>query len=132
MAIKNNKDIPAGAIVTSEKGHQFLVLVDDAGQRGLFTKSGTWHRFDGDSLTFAKGSKIQTIQAFDTLPPLDAISEGVKLLYTGRASVAPLSTVYTAKSLRVLAAEKAIADARSAIASASQVIADAERIVARG
>ena len=52
MAIKNNKDIPVGAIVTSTKGNTYLVLADDAGQRGLFIKSGTWIRFTGVGRTF--------------------------------------------------------------------------------
>lgn len=134
MAIKGNKDIPLGAIVTSEKGHTFLVGVDPAsGQRGLFTAKGTWHRFDSDdAMTFAKGSKINKIEVFDTLPPLDALSEGIKFMYTERRACAHLETVYTAKSPRVLAAERAIEDARAAIDSAQRTIADAQRTIARG
>lgn len=114
--IKFNKDIPVGAIVTSNKGNQYIVAVDDAGQRGLFTKSGTWFRFGGDDLSFGKNDSgtIDKIQIFDTLPPLDALSEAIKMQYTGRAPTAHLSTIYTAEDPRYTAAKDAYAKAQAA------------------
>lgn len=114
--IKTNKDIPIGAIATSKRGNKYLILADDAGQRGLFTKTGTWMRFNGDGLTFGKnGDTLQTIQHFDTLPPLDAVSEAIKMMYTGRAASAHIATIYTAEDPRVTAAKDALAalDAQS-------------------
>ena len=108
--IKNNKDIPEGAIVTTDNGVKYIVLVDDTHQRGLFTKTGTWRRFDGDSLSISKASSIDNIQIFDTLPPLDAISEAIKMMYTGRASCAHLTTIYTAEDPAVTAAKARLAE----------------------
>lgn len=108
--IKNNKDIPVGAVVTTDNGAKYIVLVDDAGQRGLFTKTGTWRRFDGDTLNINKASAIDTIQIFDTLPPLDAVSEAIKMMYTGRAACAHLATIYTAEDPAVTAAKKRMAE----------------------
>lgn len=109
--IKTNKDIPVGSIVISKKGNKYLVLADDAGQRGLFTKSGTWMRFIGDTLTFGPGNpgEVKEIKQFDTLPVLDAVSEGIKMMYTGRAPRATMVTIYTAEPAEVTAAKAALA-----------------------
>lgn len=123
MAIKTNKDIPVGSIVTSKRGNKYLVLADDAGQRGLFTKTGTWMRFNGDALTFGKnGDTIQTIQQFDTLPTLDAVSEGLKMMYTGRAASAPLTTIYTAEHPAVTEAKGVMADCEAKMQAAMDTI----------
>lgn len=129
MAIKNNKDIPVGAIVTSTKGNTYLVLADDAGQRGLFSKSGTWMRFNGEGLSFGKkgDGEIKTIKAFDTLPPLDAISEGIKYLYTGRGLCAAMTTVYENEPDCVREARATLASAEKAVAAAKDIIARYER-----
>lgn len=124
MAIKFNKDIPVGAIVTSTKKNKYLVCVDDAGQRGLFTKTGTWFRFNGDGLVFGKNDSgvIDKIDAFDTLPPLDALSEGIKYIYTGRTPCAHMTTVYTREDPAVTEARKALATAEAEAARLRQTI----------
>lgn len=127
--IKNNKDIPAGAIVTSTKGTKYLVLVDDAGQRGLYTKTGTWMRFVGDTLTFGKNgdSTVKSVQIFDTLPTLDAISEGIKMIYTGRPACAKLTEVYSLEPDYVTEARKAMDCAMAEVEKAKSIIERYER-----
>lgn len=121
--IKTNHDIPVGAIVTSKKNNTYIVMVDDAGQRGLFTKTGTWFRFNGDELTFGKGfDGIQTIKIFDTLPPLDALSEGVKMMYTGRPACAHTCTIYNAEDPRVTDAKRKMQDLADEMARQQNII----------
>lgn len=105
MAIQNFMDILPGAIVTSAQGKQYVVLADDAGNRGLFSEKGTWIRPNDGELTFGKNRmKVQKVEVFDTLPVLDQISEGIKYIYTDR-ECAPLTTVYTAEDPRVVEAK---------------------------
>lgn len=106
MAIQNFMDILPGAIVTSAQGKQYVVLADDAGNRGLFSEKGTWIRPNDGELTFGKNHmKVQKVEVFDTLPVLDQISEGIKYIYTDRFRCAPLTTVYTAEDPRVVEAK---------------------------
>ena len=74
MSIKTCKDIPVGAIITSDKNNTYVCMVDDAGQRGFFTSKGTWYRASETGLAFGKNNtgKIAKIQIFDAMPPLDA------------------------------------------------------------
>lgn len=104
--IRTFKDVLPGAIVTSDQGKKYVVLTDDAGNRGLFGANGTWIRPNDGELTFGKNHrKVDKIQDFDTLPVLDRVSEGIKYIYTGRDACAPLTTVYTAEDPRVTAAK---------------------------
>lgn len=126
MSIKTCKDIPVGAIITSDKNNTYVCMVDDAGQRGFFTSKGTWYRASETGLAFGKNNtgKIAKIQIFDTLPPLDALSEACKLMWNpARPACATLKTIYTAEDPRVTAAKKALADAEAAAAAARRTIA---------
>ena len=131
--IKNNKDIPVGAIVTSDKKNTYIVAVDDAGQRGLYTKTGTWFRFDGDGLSFGKNQSgtIDKIQVFDTLPALDALSEALKMQFTGRAPSANLTTVYTREDPRVTEAKAAKATLLSQKSAIDRQMYDLDQFIAR-
>lgn len=103
--IKTFKDVLPGAIVTSAQGNKYVVLVDDAGNRGLFTPKGTWIRPNENSLTFGKNRMaVSKIEDFDTLPVLDRVSEGIKYIFTDRYNCAPLTTVYSAEDPRRTAA----------------------------
>lgn len=122
--IKTFKDVLPGSIVTSKQGNLYVVLVDDAGNRGLFSSRGTWIRPNDGELTFGKNHMtVDKIQDFDTLPILDRVSEGLKYMFTDRHACAPLTTVYTAEDPRVTQAKKALADAEAAAANARAIIA---------
>lgn len=126
MSIKTCKDIPVGAIITSDKNNTYVCMVDDAGQRGFFTSKGTWYRASETGLAFGKNNtgKIAKIQIFDTLPPLDALSEACKLMWNpARPACATLKTIYTAEDPRVTAAKADIAAAEALIADRKRVIA---------
>lgn len=131
--IKNNKDIPVGAIVTSDKHNTYMVAVDDAGQRGLFTKTGTWLRFNGDALAFGKNGdgSIDSIKVFDTLPPLDALSEAIKMMYTGRPATSHMATIYTSEDPAVTEARKSLATLQAQITLLNQQANDISRYVSR-
>lgn len=121
--IKTFKDVLPGAIVTSKQGNKYVVLCDDAGNRGLFTSSGTWIRPNDGELTFGKNHMaVQSIQDFDTLPVLDRVSEGLKYIMTGRHACAPLSTIYTAEDPRVTAAKAEVARLNAEMARQQAII----------
>lgn len=123
MAINTFKDVLPGAIVTSSQGKEYVVLVDDAGNRGLFTSKGTWIRPNDGELTFGKNHMtVQSIQDFDTLPVLDRVSEGLKYIFTGRANCAPLATSYTAEDPRVTAARQEADRLRQRLAEQEAII----------
>ena len=121
--LKTWKDVLPGSIVKSKKNNTYVLLSDAEGNRALYTKTGTFFRVN-DDLTFGKNHEaIQSISAFDTLPVMDAISEGIKLMYTGRPASAPLKVIYTAEPAEVTAARKALADAQAAADRARAVMA---------
>lgn len=125
--INTFKDVLPGAIVTSAQGKEYVVLVDDAGNRGLFTQKGTWIRPNDGELTFGKNHmNVQKIEDFDTLPVLDRVSEGLKYIFTGRATCAPLAVSYTAENPRVAEARAEMARLREAM-DAQQAIIDRYR-----
>lgn len=118
------KDVLPGAIVTSAQGKQYVVLADDAGNRGLFGPNGTWIRPNDGELTFGKNHMgVKCIEAFDTLPVLDQISEGIKFIYTNRGQCAPLSPIYTAEDPRVTEAKAKIAAMQAEIDRQAAIIA---------
>lgn len=122
--IKTFNDILPGSIVTSSGGTDYVVLCDDAGNRGLFSAKGTWIRPNDGELTFGKRrTAVSKIREFDTLPVLDRISEGIKYLYTDRRACAPLSTIYTSEDPRRIEA-LAEADRLEAAARRQREIAD--------
>ena len=121
--INTFKDVLPGAIVTSTQGKKYVVLVDDAGNRGLFTDKGTWIRPNDGELTFGKNRMgVQMIQDFDTLPVLDRVSEGLKYIFTGRANCAPLAISYTAEDPRVTEARAQMARLKDAMAEQQAII----------
>lgn len=123
MNIKTFKDILPGAIVTSKQGNTYVVLVDDAGNRGLFTSKGTWIRPNDGELTFGKNHMaVDKVMDFNTLPVLDRVSEGLKYIFTDRDACSPLTTVYTAEDPRVTAAKADLARAEAAARAAQNVI----------
>jgi hypothetical protein len=109
--IKTNKDIPAGAIVTSKNNKQYVVYVDQAGQRFLLLPNGKFYRFNGDTLTFDGTGSVSKVQVFDTAPEADQFSEAVKAIILGGklAPTAVLKTIYTAEDPRVTQAKKDLA-----------------------
>lgn len=123
MAINTFKDVLPGAIVTSSQGKEYVVLVDDAGNRGLFTSKGTWIRPNDGELTFGKNHMaVAKIEDFDTLPVLDRVSEGLKYIFTGRANCAPLAISYTAEDPRVTAARQEADRLRQRLAEQGAII----------
>lgn len=123
MAIQTFMDVLPGAIVTSTQGKRYVVLADDAGNRGLFGEKGTWIRPNDGELTFGKNHMgVQSIGVFDTLPVLDQISEGIKYIYTNRAACAPLTMVYTAEDPRVTEAKAKVAALQAEMARQQAII----------
>ena len=83
MAIRNFRDVLSGSIIKSKKGKTYLCLVDETGNKALFDKEGKFSRVDLDSLCFGKNNsgEVDSIYQFQTLPILDAISEGLKYVF---------------------------------------------------
>ena len=126
MAIRNFRDVLSGSIIKSKKGKTYLCLVDETGNKALFDKDGKFSRVDLDSLHFGKNNsgEVDSVYQFQTLPILDAISEGIKYVFRpDRPACAPLTKVYTAEDPRVTAAKKALAEAEAAAAAARRTIA---------
>ena len=101
-AIKSVKDIQSGAIVTTAKGHEYVLLRDDSGNAAMFAKDGRFVRLDQDKLCDVKGKhEITKIGAFLTMPQADQISEALKYMYTGREACAVLTTIYEKENKEV-------------------------------
>lgn len=126
MAIRNFRDVLSGSIIKSKKGKTYLCLVDETGNKALFDKDGKFSRVDLDSLYFGKNNsgEVDSVYQFQTLPILDAISEGLKYVFRpDRPACAPLTKVYTAEDPRVTLAKMALAEAEAAAAAARRTIA---------
>lgn len=126
--IRTFNDVLPGAIVTSNSGRQYVVLADDAGNRGLFSPKGTWIRPNDGELTFGRDHVgVSKIEDFDTLPVLDRISEGIKYIYTSRNACAPLTTIYTSEPACVTAAKAKVADLQAEMDRQKAIIQRYER-----
>lgn len=122
--VKSWKDVLPGAIVKSKRGNTYVLLSDSEGNRAVYTSKGTYLRVNDDDLTIGKNhDPIQSIAIFDATPVLNAISEGIKMVYTGRPACATLVTIYTAEDPRVTAAKADIAAAEALIADRKRTIA---------
>lgn len=121
--IKTFMDVLPGSIVVSDMGTEYVVLVDDAGNRGLFSHRGTWIRPNDGELTFGKNHmSVSKVLEFDTLPVLDRVSEGIKYIYTDRVSCAPLTVCYTSEPQCVTEAKRKIADMEAEIKRQEAII----------
>ena len=110
-AIKTVKDIQSGAILETKKGHEYVLLRDDAGVPSMYGKDGRWVRLNPDALCDVKGGhEIAKISAFVTMPQADQISEAIKYLYTGRTACAPLTVIHEVENAEVKAAKANIED----------------------
>lgn len=123
--IRTFSDLPLGAIVTSKQGTKYVLLRDDTHQNFLINDKANYIRCDENGLTFGKNHMtIQRADAFTTLPPADAVSESLKVLFRpDRPACAALKTVYTAEDPRVTAAKADIAAAEALIADRKRTIA---------
>ena len=123
--VRTFSDLPLGAIVTSKQGTKYVLLRDDNHQNFLINDKANYIRCDENDLTFGKNHMtIQRADAFTTLPPADAVSESLKVLFRpDRPACAALKTVYTAEDPRVTAAKADIAAAEALIADRKRVIA---------
>ena len=123
--VRTFSDLPLGAIVTSKQGTKYVLLRDDNHQNFLINDKANYIRCDENGLTFGKNHMtIQRADAFTTLPPADAVSESLKVLFRpDRPACAALKTIYTAEDPRVTAAKKALAEAEAAAAAARRAIA---------
>ena len=123
--VRTFSDLPLGAIVTSKQGTKYVLLRDDNHQNFLINDKANYIRCDENGLTFGKNHMtIQRADAFTTLPPADAVSESLKVLFRpDRPACADLKTVYTAEPAEVTAARKALADAQAAADRARAVMA---------
>lgn len=123
--VRTFSDLPLGAIVTSKQGTKYVLLRDDNKQNFLINDKANYIRCDENDLTFGKNHMtIQRADAFTTLPPADAVSESLKVLFRpDRPACAALKTIYTAEDPRVTAA-------KADIAAAEALIADRKRIIA--
>ena len=123
--VRTFSDLPLGAIVTSKQGTKYVLLRDDNHQNFLITDKANYIRCDESGLTFGKNHMtIQRADAFTTLPPADAVSESLKVLFRpDRPACAALKTVYTAEDPRVTAAKADIAAAEALIADRKRTIA---------
>ena len=123
--IRTFSDLPLGAIVTSKQGTKYVLLRDDNHQNFLINDKANYIRCDENGLTFGKNHMtIQRADAFTTLPPADAVSESLKVLFRpDRPACAALKTVYTAEDPRVTAAKADIAAAEALIADRKRTIA---------
>ena len=106
-AIKSVKDIASGAIITTEKGHEYVLIRDDAGVPSMYAKDGRFVRLNQDGLCDIKGKhKFAKVSAFLTMPQADQISEAFKYLYTGREACAELTTIYKVENEEVKQAKE--------------------------
>lgn len=123
--VRTFSDLPLGAIVTSKQGTKYVLLRDDNHQNFLINDKANYIRCDENDLTFGKNHMtIQRADAFTTLPPADAVSESLKVLFRpDRPACAALKTVYTAEDPRVTAAKADIAAAEALIADRKRTIA---------
>lgn len=123
--VRTFSDLPLGAIVTSKQGTKYVLLRDDNHQNFLINDKANYIRCDENGLTFGKNHMtIQRADAFTTLPPADAVSESLKVLFRpDRPACAALKTVYTAEDPRVTAAKADIAAAEALIADRKRTIA---------
>ena len=123
--VRTFSDLPLGAIVTSKQGTKYVLLRDDNHQNFLINDKAKYIRCDENGLTFGKNHMtIQRADAFTTLPPADAVSESLKVLFRpDRPACAALKTVYTAEDPRVTAAKADIAAAEALIADRKRTIA---------
>ena len=123
--VRTFSDLPLGAIVTSKQGTKYVLLRDDNKQNFLINDKANYIRCDENDLTFGKNHMtIQRADAFTTLPPADAVSESLKVLFRpDRPACAALKTVYTAEDPRVTAAKADIAAAEALIADRKRTIA---------
>ena len=123
--VRTFSDLPLGAIVTSKQGTKYVLLRDDNHQNFLINDKANYIRCDENGLTFGKNHMtIQRADAFTTLPPADAVSESLKVLFRpDRPACADLKTVYTAEDPRVTAAKADIAAAEALIADRKRTIA---------
>ena len=123
--VRTFSDLPLGAIVTSKQGTKYVLLRDDNHQNFLINDKANYIRCDENGLTFGKNHMtIQRADAFTTLPPADAVSESLKVLFRpDRPACAARRTVYTAEDPRVTAAKADIAAAEALIADRKRTIA---------
>ena len=123
--VRTFSDLPLGAIVTSKQGTKYVLLRDDNHQNFLINDKANYIRCDENGLPFGKNHMtIQRADAFTTLPPADAVSESLKVLFRpDRPACAALKTVYTAEDPRVTAAKADIAAAEALIADRKRTIA---------
>lgn len=123
--VRTFSDLPLGAIVTSKQGTKYVLLRDDNHQNFLINDKANYIRCDENGLTFGKNHMtIQRADAFTTLPPADAVSESLKVIFRpDRPACAALKTVYTAEDPRVTAAKADIAAAEALIADRKRTIA---------
>ena len=123
--VRTFSDLPLGAIVTSKQGTKYVLLRDDNHQNFLINDKANYIRCDENGLTFGKNHMtIQRADAFTTLPPADAVSESLKVLFRpDRPACAALKTIYTAEDPRVTAAKADIAAAEALIADRKRTIA---------
>ena len=123
--VRTFSDLPLGAIVTSKQGTKYVLLRDDNHQNFLINDKANYIRCDENGLTFGKNHMtIQRADAFTTLPPADAVSESLKVLFRpDRPACATLKTIYTAEDPRVTAAKADIAAAEALIADRKRTIA---------
>lgn len=121
--VRTFSDLPLGSIVTSSTGKKYVLLRDDNHQNFLINDKGNYLRCN-DDLTFGKNrATIDRADAYETLPPADAVSESLKKLFTNRPACAALTTVYTREDPRVTAAKADIAAAEALIADRKRTIA---------
>lgn len=121
--VRTFSDLPLGSIVTSSAGKKYVLLRDDNHQNFLINDKGNYLRCN-DDLTFGKNhATIDRADAYETLPPADAVSESLKKLFTNRPACAALTTVYTREDPRVTAAKADIAAAEALIADRKRTIA---------
>lgn len=123
--VRTFSDLPLGAIITSKQGTKYVLLRDDNKQNFLINDKANYIRCDENGLTFGKNHMtIQRADAFTTLPPADAVSESLKVIFRpDRPACAVLKTVYTAEDPRVTAAKADIAAAEALIADRKRTIA---------
>lgn len=123
--VRTFSDLPLGAIVISKQGTKYVLLRDDNHQNFLINDKANYIRCDENGLTFGKNHMtIQRADAFTTLPPADAVSESLKVIFRpDRPACAALKTVYTAEDPRVTAAKADIAAAEALIADRKRTIA---------
>lgn len=124
-AIKSVKDITSGAIITTEKNHEYVLLRDDAGVPAMYARDGRFVRLNPDGMCDTKGGhKIAKVSAFLTMPQADQISEALKYLYTGRTACATLTTVYEAENEEVKVAKARLKEIDAKLLQVNEDLAD--------